>query len=137
MDAEAPASDARRELAAIMFSDVVGYTAIMGRDEQKGLEPIARHREHLRAVLPKCDGRLIGEIGDGSLSSFKSVVEAVACARELQAELRDDPELRLRIGIHLGDVVHSGSTVVSDGVNVASRIHALAVPGGICVSASV
>src|SRR5262245_3710813 len=137
MDAEAPASDARRELAAIMFSDVVGYTAIMGRDEKKGLETIARHREHLRAVLPKFHGRLIGEIGDGSLSSFQSVVEAVACARELQAELRDDPELRLRIGIHLGDVVHSGSTVVGDGVNVASRIHALAVPGGICVSASV
>jgi class 3 adenylate cyclase len=134
---EPPTLEAKRALAAIMFSDVVGYSAIMGRDEQKGLEAIARHREHLRAVLPKFHGRLIGEIGDGSLSSFQSVVEAVACARELQGELRDDPELRLRIGIHLGDVVHSGSTLLGDEVNVASRIQALAPPGGICVSASV
>jgi class 3 adenylate cyclase/TolB-like protein/Tfp pilus assembly protein PilF len=134
---EEPASDAKRELAAIMFSDVVGYTTIMGRDEQKGLEAIARHRAHLRTALPKFHGRLIGEIGDGSLSSFQSVVEAVACARALQTELRSDPELRLRIGIHLGDVVHSGDTLLGDGINVASRIHALAAPGGICVSASV
>src|SRR5262245_45969656 len=134
---DAKTSDARRELAAIMFSDVVDYTTIMGRDEQKGIAALARHREHLRAVLPRFHGRLIGEIGDGTLSSFHSVVEAVACACELQAGLRNDPELRLRIGIHLGDVVHSGDTVLGDGVNVASRIHALAVPGGICVSATV
>src|SRR5215475_83818 len=107
----AQTSDVRRELAAIMFSDVVGYTTIMGRDEQKGIEALARHRERLRAVLPRFHGRLIGEVGDGTLSSFQSVVEAVACARELQAELRDDPDLRLRIGIHLGDVVHSGDTL--------------------------
>src|SRR5262245_59485435 len=134
---DAKTSDARRELAAIMFSDVVDYTTIMGRDEQKGIAALARHREHLRAVLPRFHGRLIGEIGDGTLSSFHSVVEAVACACELQAGLRGDPDLRLRIGIHLGDVVHSGDTVLGDGVNVASRIHALAAPGGICVSASV
>ena len=128
---------AERELAAIMFSDVVGYTAIMGRDEQKGLAVVARHRERLRALLPRFRGRLVGEVGDGSLTSFHSVVDALACARELHAELRDDPELRLRIGIHVGDVVHSGDTVLGDGVNIASRIHALAEPGGICVSAIV
>src|SRR6266481_10181929 len=128
------ANNPTRELAAIMFSDVVGYTAIMGRDERKGVQAIADHREHLRALLPRFNGRLIGEIGDGTLSSFHSVLDAIGCARELQANLKDDPELRLRIGIHLGDVLLTGNTVLGDGVNVASRIHALAPPGGICIS---
>jgi class 3 adenylate cyclase/pimeloyl-ACP methyl ester carboxylesterase len=123
-----------RELAAIMFSDVVGYTALMGRDEKKGIQAIAEHRERLRAVLPKFNGRLIGEIGDGTLSSFHSVLDAIGCARELQTGANEDRELRLRIGIHLGDVVLSHDTVLGDGVNIASRIHALAPPGGICIS---
>jgi TolB-like protein/class 3 adenylate cyclase/Flp pilus assembly protein TadD len=123
-----------RELAAIMFSDVVGYTAIMGRDEQKGVQAIADHRERLRSLLPRFNGRVIGEIGDGTLTSFHSVLDAIGCARELQANLKDDRELRLRIGIHLGDVLLTNNTVLGDGVNVASRIHALAPPGGICVS---
>ena len=123
-----------RELAAIMFSDVVGYTAIMGRDEQKGVQAIADHRAQLRSLLPRFNGRLIGEIGDGTLTSFHSVLDAIGCARELQANLKDDRELRLRIGIHLGDVLLTNNTVLGDGVNVASRIHALARPGGICVS---
>ena len=112
-----------RELAAIMFSDVVGYTAVMGRDERKGLQAITDHREQLRTLLPRFNGRLIGEVGDGTLSSFHSVLEAISCARELQANLRDDPELRLRIGIHLGDVLITGNTVLGDGVKIASQIH--------------
>ena len=88
----------------------------------------------LRAVLPLFNGRLIGEIGDGTLSSFHSAVDAVNCARELQATLVDDPELRLRIGIHVGDVVFTDKTVLGDGVNIASRIHELAPPGGCCIS---
>ena len=123
-----------RELAAIMFSDIVGYTALMGRDEREGLRAVREHREHLRAVLPLFNGRLIGEIGDGTLSSFHSAVDAVNCARELQATLVDDPELRLRIGIHVGDVVFTDKTVLGDGVNIASRIHELAPPGGCCIS---
>jgi len=123
-----------RELAAIMFSDIVGYTAIMGRDEREGLRVVREHRERLRAVLPHFNGRLIGEIGDGTLSSFHSAVDAVNCARELQATLVDDPELRLRIGIHVGDVVFTDKTVLGDGVNIASRIHELAPPGGCCIS---
>ena len=126
-----------RELAAIMFSDIVGYTAIMGRDEQKGVRALAAHRALLRTLLPKFNGRMLGEIGDGTLSSFHSAVDAVNCARELQATLIDDPELRLRIGIHVGDVLFSDNNVHGDGVNVASRIHALAPPGGIYISARV
>jgi adenylate cyclase len=123
-----------RELAAIMFSDVVGYTAIMGRDEREGLRAVRKHRAHLREVLPKFNGRLIGEVGDGTLSSFHSAVDAVNCARELQAALVEDPELRLRIGIHVGDVVFTDNTVLGDGVNIASRLNAIAAPGGVCIS---
>jgi adenylate cyclase len=131
---ETVSASQRRKLAAIMFSDVVGYTAIMGRDEGKGVRAIADHRERLRALLPRFNGRLTGEIGDGALSSFESVIDAVECARELQSVLQEDPELRLRIGIHVGDVLFTDNTVLGDGVNVASRIHALAPPGGICIS---
>jgi class 3 adenylate cyclase/pimeloyl-ACP methyl ester carboxylesterase len=123
-----------RELAAIMFSDIAGYTAIMGRDEAKAIRALSEHRELLRTLLPKFNGRMLGEIGDGTLSSLHSATDAVNCAQELQAALVDDSELQLRIGIHVGDVVFSNNNVVGDGVNVASRIHALAPPGGICVS---
>ena len=131
---DTPAKNPTRELAAIMFSDVVGYTAIMGRDEQQGVRAIAEHRAKLRSLLPRFNGRLIGEIGDGTLSSFHSAVDAVNCARELQAALVADPQLRLRIGIHVGDVLFTDNTALGDGVNIASRIHALAPPGGICIS---
>jgi adenylate cyclase len=130
------ASSHTRELAAIMFSDVVGYTAIMGRDENEALRALDAHRELLRSFLPKYDGRMGGEIGDGTLTSFHSAFDAMNCARELQASLHQ-PELKVRIGIHLGDVVFSNNTILGDGVNIASRIHALAPPGGICVSANV
>jgi adenylate cyclase len=131
------AKNPARELAAIMFSDVVGYTSIMGRDEQHALRALDAHRELLRSLLPKFNGRMAGEIGDGTLTSFHSAIDAVNCAREVQASLQDQPELKVRIGIHLGDVVFSNNTVLGDGVNVASRIHALAPPGGICVSSNV
>ena len=121
-----------------MFGDVVGYTAIMGRDEQQALRALEDHRELLRLLLPKFNGRMVGEIGDGTLTSFHSAIDAVNCAREVQASLhKDQPDLKVRIGIHLGDVRFSNNTVLGDGVNIASRIHALAPPGGICASASI
>ncbi len=123
-----------RELAAIMFSDIVGYTAIMGRDEGEGLRAVREHRAHLHAVLPRFNGRLIGEIGDGTLSSFHSAVDAVNCASELQATLVENPDLRLRIGIHVGDVVFTDNTVLGDGVNIAARLNAIAAPGEVCIS---
>ncbi len=126
-----------RELAAIMFSDIAGYTLIMGRDEQAALRALAAHRELLRSLLPKFNGRMVGEIGDGTLSGFHSALDAVSCARAVQSRLQDNSELSVRIGIHVGDVVLSNDTVLGDGVNVASRIHALAPPGGICISANV
>jgi adenylate cyclase len=132
-----PSGNPTRELATIMFSDVVGYTAIMGRDEHQALRALDGHRELLRTLLPKFNGRMVGEIGDGTLTSFHSAIDAVNCAREVQAALHNEPDLKVRIGIHLGDVVFSNNTVLGDGVNVASRIHAVAPAGGICVSGNV
>ena len=134
---ETSGATAAHQLAAIMFSDIARYTAIMGRDEQEALRALDAHRGVLRTVLPKFNGRLVGEIGDGTLSAFHSAIDAVNCAREVQSIAEDNPELALRIGIHLGDVVFTNNTVLGDGVNVASRIHSLAPPGGICISSSV
>jgi len=123
-----------RRLAAIMFADIAGYTAVMGQDEGRALRILERNRALLNAALQKFDGRMLKEMGDGSLSSFQSVVDAVNCAVEIQNVLKDDPELKLRIALHIGDVVFTENDVFGDGVNVASRIHALAEPGGICIS---
>ncbi len=120
-----------------MFSDIAGYTAIMGRDEARAMRALAEHRALLRMLLPKFGGRMLGEIGDGTLTSFHSASDAVNCARQAQAALKDSPDLQLRIGIHLGDVLFTDDNAWGDGVNIASRIHALAIPGSICVSAAV
>ena len=117
-----------------MFSDIAGYTSIMGRSEEKGIRAIRAHRELLNSTLAKFNGRILGDAGDGILSGFHSAVDAVRCACEMQACLKDDHEFSVRIGIHVGDVVFSDNTVLGDGVNVASRIHAIAAPGGICIS---
>ena len=117
-----------------MFSDVCGYTALMGRDEHRAIEVLAEHRELLRGLIPKFNGKMLNEAGDGVLMSFQSAVDAVNCARELQARRVEDPDLRVRIGIHIGDAVFAEGGAFGDGVNVASRIHALAAPGGICIS---
>ncbi len=117
-----------------MFSDIAGYTALMGRDERQAIRALAEHRELVRSLVARFNGRMIGDIGDGTLASFHSALEAVSCAREIQASIQGGDELRVRIGIHVGDILFSNAGVVGDGVNVASRIHALAPPGGICVS---
>jgi adenylate cyclase len=128
---------AERRLAAIMFTDIVGYTVLMAESEERGLRVRERHREVLRPLVERYRGEWIEEIGDESLSSFPSAVDAVNCALAAQAELREDPELRLRIGIHLGETLVEAGRLYGDGVNIASRIRPLAEPGGICVSAEV
>jgi class 3 adenylate cyclase/pimeloyl-ACP methyl ester carboxylesterase len=133
----APASDSTRALAAIMFSDVADYTRIMGHDERKAIRIVAEHREILQHQVPRFGGRIIGDAGDGTLSSFPSAVEAVNCARQVQESLKDNSEFSVRIGIHSGDVVFADGNVLGDGVNIASRIYALAPRGGICISGRV
>jgi len=123
-----------RKLAAIMFTDIAGYTALMSQDEEKALQLLQKNRELLKPIIRQFRGEWLKEIGDGTLSSFASAVDAVNCALEIQHILRQDPELPLRIGIHIGDVVFERGDVFGDGVNVASRIESLAEPGGIVIS---
>ena len=123
-----------RRLAAIMFTDIVGYTALMAESEEAGLRVRERHRGLVKPLCEARHGEVQDETGDELLLSFPSALDAVNCALAVQNALADDPELVLRIGIHLGDVVFEGGRVYGDGVNVASRVRALAEPGGIAVT---
>jgi len=127
----------QRKLAAIMFTDIVGYTALMSKDEQHAHQIIHKSREILKQLIEQYNGEWLQAVGDATLSSFASVVDSVNCALEIQRTLRDEPELSLRIGIHIGDVVFEEGEIYGDGVNVASRLEPLAEPGGICISGQV
>ena len=123
-----------RKLAAIMFTDMVGYTALMQKDESKARELIQRHRELMKPHVEKHGGEILQFVGDGTFCTFDSAIEAVNAALEIQYVFKLETEMSLRIGIHVGDVVVEGDEVYGDGVNVASRIEPLAEPGGICVT---
>jgi|GEM_PF-2652233 len=126
-----------RQLAAIMFADMVGYTALMQEDEELARALRDRQREVLSKVVPRHHGEILQYYGDGALSVFTSAVEAVECAVEIQLELQGVPEVPLRIGVHTGDIVHDDEGIYGDGVNVAARIEALCAPGGVMVSGKV
>jgi adenylate cyclase len=126
-----------RQLAAIMFTDIVGYTALMDEDEQKAFELLKKNRQVQRPIIEKYNGKWLKEMGDGVLASFSTVTDAVFCAAAIQKTCEDEPDLNLRIGIHQGEVVFEGEDVFGSGVNIASRIEALASPGEIWVSESV
>jgi adenylate cyclase len=134
----------QRKLAAIMFTDMVGYSALSQRDDQLALELLEEHRRLLREIFPLFHGVEIKTIGDAFLVEFGSALEAAQCAIEIQRTLAKrnhdvtaDRKIELKIGIHIGDVVHRDGDVYGDGVNIASRIEQLAGAGGICVSMDV
>jgi class 3 adenylate cyclase/pimeloyl-ACP methyl ester carboxylesterase len=126
-----------RSITAIMFTDIVGYTSLMEKDEAKAIQVRERHREIVGVLVKQFQGTVVDQTGDETLTTFPSALLAVDCSLAIQAALRDDPDLKLRIGIHLGEVVKRGEEVIGDGVNVASRIRPFAEAGGICVSESV
>jgi TolB-like protein len=120
-----------------MFADIAGYTALMQEDEVEARSQRDRHRAILTAAVERHEGRVLQYYGDGTLSIFASAVEAVECAVEVQLEVNREPLNPLRIGVHTGDIVHDAEGVYGDGVNVASRIENLSVPGGVMVSGKV
>ena len=130
-----------RRLAAIMFTDMVGYSALSQKNEALALQLLEEHRSILRPFFAKHAGREIETAGDLFFVEFDSAVEGAECAVEIQTALNernktvsDDCKILIRIGIHIGDVVYIDKHVHGDGVNIAARIEPLARPGGICIS---
>ncbi len=120
-----------------MFTDMVGYTSLMQKDEVKARKLIQRQREIMKPLIEKHRGTILQYVGDGTFITFDSAIEAVNCGYEIQNQFKSDKNLSLRIGIHIGDVVVEGDEVYGDGVNVASRLEPLAEPGGVCISEKV
>ena len=126
-----------RQLAAIMFTDLVGYTALMAEDEQKAFELLQKNRKVQRPIIENYNGKWLKEMGDGVLASFQTATEAVYCATAIQKNCQNDPDLNLKIGIHLGEVVFNENDVFGDGVNIASRIQSITPSGKVYISESV
>lgn len=128
---------ATRRLAAIMFTDIVGYTVLMGKDENKTVEILRKNRAIHTKCINKFNGSLIKEMGDGIMAQFSSALDAIQCAIEVQGEVKISLENQLRIGIHLGEVMIEKNDIFGDGVNVAARLESIADPGGIYISESI
>ncbi len=127
-----------------MFTDMVGYSALTQKNESLAIELLEEHRQLLRPIFPKHGGREVETVGDAFFVEFKSALEAVNCAIEIQkilfernSERESEKKIVLRIGLHVGDVIQVGPHVHGDGVNIAARLEPLSKPGGICLSEDV
>ena len=123
-----------RQLAAIMFTDIQGYTAMMQQDEEQAIKIRERHRDIFDSTTKKYQGKVLQYYGDGTLSIFNSAIDAVKCGMEMQLAYQLDPKIPVRVGIHTGDIIFSEEEIIGDGVNVASRIESLAVAGSVFIS---
>jgi adenylate cyclase len=137
-------SSEQRKLAAVMFTDIVGYSSLTQRNEQLAMELLEEHRRILRPIITRHNGREVKTMGDAFLIEFESALEATQCAMDIQNSLHDrnqqstaEKRVHLRIGIHLGDVLRRQNDVLGDAVNIASRIEPLAQPDEICISEQV
>ena len=114
-----------RHLAAILFTDIVGYTALMQENEQRAIALIKHYNTGLNEIVSIHEGQVLNYYGDGSLCAFLSVTEAINCAIQLQKELQSEPIVPLRIGLHIGEIFFEEGKALGDGVNIASRIQSL------------
>lgn len=144
MAAETQPGGNTRRLKAIMFTDIKGYSAMMGEDESLAVRLVLEHREIVRDCLTRYEGQEHETIGDAFVVLFDSVVNAVRCAAEIQQKLKTrnaglpaDQQVWLRIGVHLGDIIVQGDGIYGDGVNVAARVQDKAEPGGISITEQV
>lgn len=136
-----PIGQPNRRLAAVMFLDMVGYSAMMANDEERALACVAELEKLLRAEVPKFGGRVVKFLGDGSMMEFPTALAAVRCSQSVLQEVESNnawvPEAKrysVRIGLHLGELVDRQDDIFSNAVNVAARIQPLADPGGIAMS---
>ncbi len=123
-----------RQLAVIMFADIVGYTALMQHNEEEALGLLQRFKEELQARIKESQGEIIQFYGDGCLAVFTSAADAVGSAKILQEKFRESPRVPVRIGIHLGDVLFKEGNIFGDCVNITSRIESMGVPGTVLLS---
>src|SRR3954467_14570178 len=134
-----------RRLTAILAADVVGYSRLMGANESGTLATLDALRiDFVNPKISEHQGRIVKLTGDGMLVEFPSVVNAVACAADIQRRMRErnvdvpeDRRIEFRIGIHLGDIIFEDNDIYGDGVNIAARIESIAKPGGVAVSSTV
>ncbi len=126
-----------RQLAAILFADMAGYTSLVQENEQLAMIKRKRLKQVLESAVGEFKGKILQYYGDGSLSIFNSAIDSVRCAIQIQQQLLEEPRVDLRMGIHSGDVIIEEEAIYGDGVNLASRIESLAVPGGIFISEKV
>lgn len=131
------AAQPRRKLAAVMFTDIEGYTRFVQEDESEAVKKIESHREVLAACTSQHNGEIIQFYGDGSLSIYDSAVDAVNCAIEMQKKYTTNQPVPVRIGIHMGDIIQREDGLFGEGVNIASRIQNLGIPGSIYISEKV
>ncbi len=123
-----------RHLAAIMFTDMAGYTALLGDDEEAARQVRERHRATIEKAIGGHGGTVINRMGDGTVTVFPNATDAVAAAVEIQQALQVYPKIPVRVGIHLGEVAYDEEGAYGDAVNVASRIETVGAPGAVLVS---
>ncbi|MGB5430712.1 adenylate/guanylate cyclase domain-containing protein, partial [Eudoraea sp.] len=126
----------QRILSAVMFTDIVGYSALSSRNEEEALDLVRINRNHQKPIIEKY-GVFLKEMGDGMMARFSSASDSVLCAIEIQETAPKELIEKIRIGIHLGDVTENEGDIFGDGVNVASRLESKAAAGRIYMSDSV
>ena len=127
-------SDSKRKLAAIVFTDIVGFTNLTSKNQQKASDLLDIQRDLLKPLVESYSGRWVKEMGDGLILTFDTINNAVECCLKIQEKSKEIDNLVLRIGIHLGEILEKENDIIGDDVNVTARIEPFSAPGGIAIS---